>query len=93
MSDLSNDTKKHTTKSRETIPLKAHLLTLLYCNPILPAITWVGVPAIGLAITAHLDPTLGSCGALWFRGAISWGEAVLITVVTHWPVISDLLDL
>jgi hypothetical protein len=23
MSDLSNDTKKHTTKSRETIPLKA----------------------------------------------------------------------
>jgi hypothetical protein len=32
MSDLSNDTKKHTTKSRETIPLTLRLVTqLLWC--------------------------------------------------------------
>jgi hypothetical protein len=29
MSDLSNDTKKHTTKSRETIPLSSQKFTLL----------------------------------------------------------------
>jgi hypothetical protein len=29
MSDLSNDAKKHTTKSRETIPLKAYTSFLL----------------------------------------------------------------
>jgi hypothetical protein len=30
MSDLSNDTKKHTTKSRETIPLNLGLAPGLY---------------------------------------------------------------
>jgi hypothetical protein len=29
MSDLSNDTKKHTMKSRETIPLRAEKLTFV----------------------------------------------------------------
>jgi hypothetical protein len=32
MSDLSNDTKKHTTKSRETIPLKLNTFKNTYIN-------------------------------------------------------------
>jgi hypothetical protein len=32
MSDLSNDTKKHTMKSRETIPLKGQIWETLYGN-------------------------------------------------------------
>jgi hypothetical protein len=44
MSDLSNDTKKHNTKSRETIPLNYHIFVFnTICNAY-----WTGIRGLKL---------------------------------------------